>query len=68
MVRDGIAIEKAEPEIIFSSRDGYVWASWPETNATVRLGRHEMVAAVMEDFLTQDVLGQRLAFQIKDDA
>jgi len=47
-------------EIIFSSLDGYVWASWPETNATVRLGRHEMVAAMMQDFLDQDSLGKRL--------
>jgi len=47
-------------EIIFSSRDGFVWASWPDTNATVRLGRHEMVAAMMQDFLDQDSLGRRL--------
>jgi len=50
-----------EEEIIFSLRDGFVWASWPDTNATVRLGRHGMVAAMMEDFLAQDAIGQRLA-------
>jgi hypothetical protein len=52
----------SEPElgIIFSSLDGYVWASWPESNATVRLGRHEIVAAMMRDFLAQDSLGKRL--------
>jgi hypothetical protein len=50
-----------ELEIILSSRDGYVWASWPETNATIRLGRHETVAATMKDFLAQDALGRRLA-------
>jgi hypothetical protein len=51
-----------EPElgIIFSSIDGFVWASWPETEATVRLGSHEMVANVMRDFLAQDALGERL--------
>jgi len=49
-----------EEEIIFSLRDGYVWASWPDTHATVRLGRHETVAAMMEDFLAQDAIGQRL--------
>ena len=53
--------EDPEQEIILSSRDGYVWASWPKTNATIRLGRHEMVAVVMQDFLAQDALGQRLA-------
>ena len=57
--------EGAEPEleIIFSSRDGYVWASWPESNATVRLGRHRIVAAMMQDFLAQDALAQRLAMR-----
>jgi hypothetical protein len=52
-----------EPEvgIIFSSLDGFVWASWPETEAAVRLGRHEMVADMMRDFLAQDALGDRLA-------
>jgi hypothetical protein len=51
-----------EPElgIVFSSRDGFVWASWPETDAAVRLGRHDMVAAMMQDFLAQDALGKRL--------
>ena len=46
--------------IIFSSLDGYVWASWPDSNATIRLGRHEVVAAMMRDFLAQDSLGKRL--------
>lgn len=52
-----------EPEqnVIFSSREGFVWASWPETEAAVRLGRHEAVAAMMRDFLAQDALGKRLA-------
>jgi hypothetical protein len=49
-----------EQEIIFSERDGYVLASWPGTNASVRLGRREMVAAMMEDFLAQAALGKRL--------
>jgi hypothetical protein len=50
-----------EDEIIFSLRDGYVWASWPGTNASVRLGRYEMVPAMMRDFLEQDAVGQRLS-------
>jgi len=51
-----------EPElgIVFSSREGFVWASWPATEAAVRLGRHDMVAAMMHDFLAQDALGKRL--------
>jgi len=50
-----------EETIIFSLLDGYVLASWPGTEASVRLGRHEMVAAMMKDFLAQDELGKRLA-------
>jgi hypothetical protein len=49
-----------ELEIIFSSRDGYVWVSWPGADA-VRLGPHEQVATMMRDFLAQDALGRRLA-------
>ena len=52
-----------ELEIIFSSRDGYVWASWPEADAAVKLGRHEMVAEMMQDFLAQDAIGERLAMR-----
>ena len=56
------AEERWEPEcgITFSSRDGFVWASWPNTEAAVRLGRHDMIAAMMRDFLAQDALGRRL--------
>ena len=55
--------DRWEPElgIIFSSREGFVWASWPETEVAVRLGRHDMVAAMMSDFLAQDALGKRLS-------
>src|SRR5690349_16456165 len=48
-------------EIIFSSRDGYVWASWPESDLSVRLGRHDCVAAMMQNFLAQDAVAERLA-------
>jgi len=49
-----------EEEIIFSLKDDFVWASWPDTHAAVRLGRHDVVAAMMEDFLAQDALGRQL--------
>jgi uncharacterized protein (DUF2237 family) len=54
-----------EPElgIIFSLRDDFVWATWPETEAAVRLGRHHIVASMMRDFLAQDALGERLAIR-----
>ena len=48
-------------ENIFRSREGYVWASWQDADVSVRLGRHEMVAAMMQDFLAQDAFGERLA-------
>jgi hypothetical protein len=63
-VRNGCSIDQdriPEDAIIFSLLDGYVLASWPGTDASVRLGRHEMVAAMMKDFLAQDELGKRLA-------
>jgi hypothetical protein len=60
--RNGCSVHGQAPEeaIIFSLLDGYVLASWPGTDASVRLGRHELVAAMMEDFLAQDALGKRL--------
>lgn len=63
-VGNGCSIDQdrvPEEAIIFSLLDGYVLASWPGTDASVRLGRHEMVAAMMKDFLAQDELGKRLA-------
>ena len=61
--RNGCSVNQhqaPEEAIIFSLNDGYVLASWPGSDASVRLGRHEMVAAMMEDFLAQDALGRRL--------
>ena len=48
-------------DIIFSFVDGFVWASWPGTISLVRLGRYETVTAMMQDFLAQCELGERLA-------
>lgn len=47
-----------EQDIVLSSRDGFVWVSWPDTDAAVRLGSQEMVSAVMADFLAQNALGE----------
>ena len=55
-------------EIIFSSRNDYVWASWQETEVSVRLGRHDLVTAMMRDFLAQDALGERLAVRRPNDS
>lgn len=50
-----------EQELIFSSRDGAVWVSWPGSDLAVKLGSDEVVAEMMYDFLAQDALGKRLA-------
>lgn len=50
--------------MIFSLRDGFVWATWTEAEVAVRLGRHELVANTMRDFLAQDAVGERLNNQV----
>ena len=50
-----------EPEIIFSLADGFVSASWPRSATRVVLGSYEGVKAMMQDFLDQSALGERLA-------
>ncbi|WP_156457700.1 hypothetical protein [Altererythrobacter sp. Root672] len=46
--------------VIFSLRDGEVWASWPGNPNAVRLGEVGEVSAMMRDFLQQVELGERL--------
>ena len=48
-------------EVIFSLVDGYVWACWPGTAASVRLGVDDAVIEGMQGFLAQCALGERLA-------
>jgi len=47
-------------DLVFSLADGFVWASWPGTVASIRLGDEASVTAVMRDFLAQCELGHRL--------
>ena len=47
--------------VIFSFNDGYVWASWPDTVAKVRIGSHDAVIAAMVDYMAQSELAERLA-------
>ena len=49
-----------KPDIIFSLSDGFVWACWPSTNVSVKLGSHEIVTEMMWDFLSQGTLAERL--------
>ena len=48
-------------EVVFSWVDGFVWASWPGTDASVKLGKCGPVTAMMQNFLDQCELGERLA-------
>ena len=48
-------------EVVFSLVDDFVWVSWPGTMPMVRLGRYETVTAMMQDFIAQSELGERLA-------
>ena len=49
------------PEVIFSLTNGFVWASWPGTEACVRLGNYEAVTAMMRDYLAQAETANRLS-------
>jgi len=50
----------AKGGIIFSLRDGEVWASWHGWPETVRLGPVADVTAMMQDFLHQGRVAERL--------
>jgi hypothetical protein len=50
----------SDSEVIFSLLDGYVWVSWQDGPATVRMGQSETVTSAMHDFLAQCELGERL--------
>jgi len=58
---DDQGICRPEDDLIFSLAEGFVWASWPGTRASVKLGIQTSVTAVMRDFLAQCELGERLA-------
>ena len=46
--------------VVFSLEGGHVWASWYGQGAPVRLGSRSKVSRMMEDFLAQEELGERL--------
>jgi hypothetical protein len=57
---DRHGIGHSKEGVILSLVDGFVWASWPGTIASVKLGDEASVTAVMRDFLAQCELGERL--------
>ena len=46
--------------IVFSLRDGFVWASMQDNPQPIRLGAYEQVKDVMRDFLAQSEIGEHL--------
>lgn len=54
--------------LVFSLEDGFVTASWPGANGSVRLGTYEHVREMMRDFLAQSEVGDRLNGRQKDQA
>lgn len=54
------------PEVVFSLNGGFVWVSWPGKSTPVKLGRYEVVKEMMQDFLDQSALGERLAARNTD--
>lgn len=46
--------------IIFSQRDGHVWASWSDAADQVNLGLTEGVEEMMRDYLAQTAIAKRL--------
>lgn len=44
----------------FSLKEGQVWASWPASGFHLRLGKTEDVTRMMQDFVAQTELGERL--------
>ena len=56
----GCASAKRRSGIVFSAEGGDAWASWQGEPCSIRLGSHDEVAEMMEDFLAQRDLGKRL--------
>lgn len=49
-----------DPDLIFSLTDGAVWVSWSDGRPSMKLGNHELVIAMMSDYIKQSELADRL--------
>jgi len=47
-------------DIVFSLKEGEVWASWYGQEEPLRLGTQHMVSQTMKDFLSEGEIGERL--------
>ena len=54
------AADRSRDRIVFSLDKGHVWANWHGSGPPVRLGTREQVSYMMEDFLAQEELAERL--------
>jgi len=57
----------ANDGVIFSLKDGQAWASWPTAGFHLRLGPQDHVRWMMNDFIAQVELSERLAKAAKSD-
>lgn len=55
-----MSLEPQDLGVIFSLKDGDVWASWPDLRPPVNLGTHETVIAMMTDYIKQADVAVRL--------
>lgn len=53
-------LEKQSVPVVFSLEEDQAWAGWHGRRSTVRLGQKDDVAEMMEDFLAQLELAERL--------
>ena len=57
---DDLMAPTAANGVIFSERGGQAWVSWPTAGFHLRLGPHDQVAEMMEDYIAQVEFGRRL--------
>ena len=57
--QDGAPTSHGVPPLVFSVKDGQVWASCPGHHS-MRLGPYEAVKEMMREFLQQSEIGERL--------
>ena len=68
LIAEGAKAERAPwctGKVVFSLEKGQAWAGWHGDRARVRLGPHEEVVEMMEDFLAQVELGKYLSGKVR---
>jgi Domain of unknown function (DUF4118) len=62
IIRHRVSASLDEPSgsVIFSEKGGEAWVNWHGSKSPVKLGPHKDVAEMMEDYIAQVELGERL--------